>query len=235
MKYRLLILIMCSSSSRFKKLENSIKRTWGTYLHDGIKIIFYTDNQKTLFKKKTPQLKGNNLILPCKDGYLNCTEKTLQAFEFVAGNINFEYVFRTNLGSYVNLYKIFDFLTDKPKENFYSGIIGTHKNDDAIINFASGSGYFLSKDMVELVVSGRGLFNHQVIDDVALGEFMANRHIPINKQAIRLSYVNDLVEYHIGDRTVDHIDHNLIYHIRLRSSDRNIDIKKMHELFNSKL
>jgi hypothetical protein len=79
------------------------------------------------------------------------------------------------------------------------------------------------------------LFNHQVIDDVALGEFMANRHIPINKQAIRLSYVNDLVEYHIGDRTVDHIDHNLIYHIRLRSSDRNIDIKKMHELFNSKL
>lgn len=223
---------MCSSASKYKKLEKAIKGSWASVIPPEIKIIFYVDNQRTLFKKKVPELKGNDLILPCKDGYLNCAEKTLWAFEYVLANFHFEYIFRTNLGSYVNFEKAIDFLKDKPKKEFYSGIIGFEAAHN--INFASGSGFFLSKDLVELLVSNSNLLNRQLIDDVAFGLFMSQNNIVINRQARRLSYTDDIVEYQIGAETVPVIDNQLIYHVRLRSSDRNIDIKRMYSLFDSK-
>jgi len=233
-KYKLIILVMCSSSPKFKKLEKSIKETWANYSHPGIRVIFYTDNARTIFKKKAPVLKGDNLVLPCQDGYLQCTEKTLQAFEYIAANFNFEYIFRTNLGSYVNLDKMAAFLNDKPKTNFYSGIVGTYTNDGKTIRFASGSGYFLSKDLVDLVVAEREKLDQQVIDDLALGKFMAGHQIPVNEQAIRLSQTNNSEEYQVGCDTVSTVDPAYIYHVRLRSDNRDTDIKRMHNLFNSK-
>ena len=225
---------MCSSASKFKKMEKAIKQTWATNNHPDIKLIFYTDNEKRLFKKKNPILKGWDLILPCKDGYHNCTEKTLQSFEYMEANYNFEYLFRTNLGSYINFPKILAFLTDKPKNQFYCGIKGTFKKDDEVINFASGSGYFLSKDLIELIVSERYSFNHDLIDDVAVGEFMANHHIDIDLKAKRLSYTDNELEYQEGAETLNTIKNSLLYHVRLRSINRSTDIKRMHLLFNSK-
>jgi len=225
---------MCSSASKFKKLETTIKKTWASNCHPNIKLIFYKDNGESLFKKKVPILKDTNLILPCKDGYFNCTEKTLQAFEYVSANFNFEYIFRTNLGSFINFHKIVAFLIDKPINKFYCGIIGTYKHDDKSIMYASGSGYFLSNDLVELIVSDRNRFNHNLIDDVALGEFLANHNVGINQEAKRLSYNDNQVEYQIGTETVKTIDDGLLYHVRLRSSNRDRDIERMQILFNSK-
>ena len=232
--YNLVILIMCSSAPKFKKLEKAIKHTWGSVLHPEVKLIFYTDNQRTFFRKKVPILKGDDLILPCKDGYLNCTEKTLQAFEFVFANFNFNYVFRTNLGSYVNLGKINAFLSKMPLNDFYSGIIGAYQMGNKTIAYASGSGYFLSKNLIELILSERNAFNHQLIDDVALGAFLADHNIEINQLAKRLSYTDDEVEYQMGAQSVEYIEDDQVYHVRLRSANRNLDIKRMQGLFNSK-
>lgn len=225
---------MCSSSRKFKKLERSIKQTWAAKTHPDIKIIFYTDNQRNLIRKKSPHLKGNDLILPCKDGYLNCTEKTLQAFEYVSENYHFDYIFRTNLGSYVYLDRIIAFLADKPKTNFYSGIEGCFKKGDTIIKFASGSGYFLSKDLVDLIVLKKNSISRLIIDDVSLGEFMTGEGITIDSRAVRLSYTNDELVYQIGNKTVDQIDLKRVYHVRLRSDDRNIDIERMKILHHQK-
>jgi len=222
---------MCSSAAKFKKLEKAIKATWGAIENPQVKIIFYGDNQRTLFKRRMPVYKGNDLVLPCKDGYLNCTEKTLQAFDFVSSNFDFDYIFRTNLGSFVNQDRILNFLMDKPGKQFYSGIVGVYKKGSAHINFASGSGFFLSSDLVRLLVQGRDIVDHRMIDDAAFGEFFAVNDISIDKQAIRLSYTNEDMEYQIGDQTVEFIPEDLLYHIRLRSNDRRIDIERMKTLF----
>lgn len=222
---------MCSSSRHFKKLENAIKQTWGSNTHPDIKIIFYTDNQRRLFRKKTPVLKGADLVLPCKDGYINCTEKTLQAFKVVASNFDFDYIFRTNLGSYVSLNKIIAFLNGKPATSFYAGIIGVYKSNNEVIKFASGSGFFLSKDIVQLIISKSTEVDHAIIDDLAFGKFMAAQHININPQATRLSYTDAGTEFQIGAETVSYIDDHLLYHVRLRSADRQSDVNRMHSLF----
>jgi hypothetical protein len=77
--------------------------------------------------------------------------------------------------------------------------------------------------------------NNTLIDDIALGIFMNDNNININTSAIRLSYVNEKIEYHAGDKVVDSISDNLLYHIRIRSMDRGRDIsissiKSLHNI-----
>ena len=67
-----------------------------------------------------------------------------------------------------------------------------------------------------------------------MGVFMHNNNIGIDPSAKRLSYTDDLIEYQTGDQTIDKIPDELIYHVRLRSADRNVDIKKMKDLFKSR-
>lgn len=233
MRYKLIILVMCSSSYRYRKLEYAIKETWANNVNPDVKIIFYTDNQRRLFKRGKAVFKDPDLILPCKDGYTECTEKTLQAFEYIASNFEFEYIFRTNLGSYVNLPKILFFLSDKPVTKFYSGIIGQAEYGGISFPFASGSGFFLSQDLVKFIVTNRNDLNNEVIDDVALGLFMHKNSIPLDTHARRLSYTDDTREYQTGKETVDYLDDSLLYHIRLRSTNRAVDIDRMRTLFNS--
>ncbi|QKJ30438.1 hypothetical protein HQ865_11950 [Mucilaginibacter mali] len=234
MEYKLIILVMCSSSAKYRRLEKAIKQTWASIGQPGIKVIFYTDNQRKLFKNKSALMRGNDLTLPCKDGYFECIEKTLQAFEYVSANYQFQYIFRTNLGSYISLKNILHFLEGMPKEQFYAGIIGDGEYQSKPYRFASGSGYFLSADLVKLVVDNRDEVPKDTIDDVALGVFMNHHHIPISDKAIRLSYTDDEKIYQTGDKTVEHIFDNLIYHVRLRSANRSLDIKRMQALHNLK-
>ncbi|MBK0378203.1 glycosyltransferase family protein [Mucilaginibacter segetis] len=233
MEVKLIILVMCSSSNKYKKLEKAIKQTWALNAHPDVLIIFYSDNGRKVFKKNKPIFNGKDLILPCKDGYYHCLEKTIQAFDFINKNFTYKYIFRTNLGSYISLEKIVAFLNNKSEKEFYCGIIGNYLLCNKIIPFASGSGFFLSKDLVELLVTNRNNLDYSLIDDVAFGVFMNDKKILINNNALRLSYTNNLIEYHIGSQTVDCINNNLLYHIRLRSSDRNIDIKRMYALSKS--
>ncbi|MCR8560189.1 hypothetical protein KXD93_21230 [Mucilaginibacter sp. BJC16-A38] len=174
---------------------------------------------------------GDDLVLPCRDGYINCTEKTLQAFSYITANFTFDYIFRTNLGSFVYPEKILKFLKDKPNNCFYCGIPGLFQTDGLSIRFASGSGFFLSKDLVELIVSKRAIVDHDIIDDVAIGKFLGGENIGIDNSAIRLSYTGSGKEFQVGDQAVNIIDGEQVYHIRLRSDDRNIDIRRMQELF----
>lgn len=231
MNYRLLILVMCSSAHKFKKLELEIKRTWGSVNQPGVKVLFYVDNQRSLFKKKAAVLKGNDLILPCGDGYIQCTKKTVQAFSYVLEHFNFDYIFRTNLGSYIYQDRILNFLADKPTDRFYAGILGLAKVGSLEVVFASGSGFFLSRDLVSLIVSKQEVIDYAIIDDVAIGRFLQEENIKIDNCAIRLSYTSAGRELQEGSNTIQTIDSDRIYHIRLRSDDRNIDIRRMHQLF----
>jgi hypothetical protein len=102
------------------------------------------------------------------DLYSLIGKKTLDAFEACVQEMDFDYIFRTNVSSYVDLQTLNDFIQDKPKENYYAGTLGNHQG----IDFASGSGYFISKDLVVKVLKNRGLWDHNLIDDVSLGKLL---------------------------------------------------------------
>jgi hypothetical protein len=149
----------CRSELFTLLIEEGIKKTWGNYSNPNIRIVYYYGQQLN-----EPYIMSNNdVILNVDDGLGNVALKTLLFYEFL-NKQNFDYVFRTNCSSYVNIDNLLKFLENKPKENFFSAIIGTHEGKQ----FASGSGYFLSKDLVQKVVDNKHLINTSLIDDLAL-------------------------------------------------------------------
>jgi hypothetical protein len=228
---KVLILILASSRPDYKKLEDSIKSTWFNLKNEDVEIIFYSDNDTELKKEQKAFLRGNNLILPCPDGHNYHSVKTVLALDWVLQNYDFDYIYRSNLGAFVYPDRIVKFLDDKPKEKFYCGIVG---NDTFYfgrnIRFASGSGYFMSKDLVKLVCDKKNEFIYSM-DDVAMGEFLNRHNIEINKSARRHNICDGKTFYQIGEQEVDNIPEEEIYHIRLRSDNRDIDIQNMKDIF----
>ena len=229
---KVVILVMSSSNNSYKKLEESIKETWFNSRDNDVEIIFYSDNDNEINKVEYPILRGNNLILPCNDGYFNLGIKTIMAFDWVSKNYKYDYIYRSNLGAFINVKNLLSFLVNKPKNKFYSGIIGKCKISlDKEIIFASGSGYLLSNDVINIILDNKNKWDHNIVDDVALGELLSNLQINLDKSARRLSYCDDEIYYQIGESDVNEIVDDEIYHIRLRSNERVKDINNMHHLW----
>jgi hypothetical protein len=228
---KILILIMCSSKEPYLSLEKEIKNTWFKIKHPNVKVIFYHDNDKEENKKNYAFLKENDLILPCGDGYDNLGIKTLMCFEW-ALNYNFDFIYRSNLGAYLDFQNMIKFIENNgKKEKFFCGIIGKYNQ----IKFASGSGYFMSRDVVELVVEKKNDWNHSLCDDVAVADLLSKFSVGVSEGAKRLNYCDNKKFYEISDKTVVHVDDSEIYHIRLRSENREFDILKMREIYKEKL
>lgn len=237
---KVVIMVMASSSPNFKILEEGIKNTWFNMKNDEVDIIFYEDNQLHDEKFDYPILKENNLILPCNDGYYNCGIKTILAYEWLLSNYEFEYVYRSNLGAFVWPDKILTFLEDKPKNNFYSGIfLNDTYNLGFNVSYASGSGYFLSKDLVQKIVDNKNIWPHQAVDDVALGYVLDKFGVGVDKRATgKILCLDDenqyYWQYNKNGVFVDFVPDDEIYHARLRHKDglRHKDVEKMKEIYS---
>lgn len=227
---KIIVLVMSSTNLTYKLLEESIKNTWFKYASSEVKIIFY----KNRTSSDEIEFNGCDLILPVEDGYENLGLRTVMAIDWIKKNYEFDYIYRSNLGSFVNVNNMLNFLQDKPRIKFYCGIIGRYHMNGIDFNFASGSGYFLSEDLAEILSKNSGSFPMQIVDDVALGYFLNQQKIDINKNAKRKNICNNNIFYEMGDKSVSEIPEEEIYHIRLRSDDRNEDIKNMEKIFKEK-
>jgi hypothetical protein len=237
-KLKNIVLVMASSREMYKELEDSVRETWFNDSTDDTAIIFYKDHGGNPSIAE-PTFDGSDLVIPCETGdptkNIHLGKITSLAFEWVLENFDFDYLYRSNLGAYVNIERLENFLVDKPRESFYCGIVGLDSYWLGIdVEFASGSGYFLSRDMVDLVVSNKDNIVN-VVDDVALGFMMSSLGVKVNRSAKRKNLCDGNVFYQIGDQEVEIIPEEEIYHYRLRSNDRGIDIKNMKEIHYGKI
>lgn len=212
MKILIIVLSHDDNGGIYSKFYESQKKTWDSIIVDGVETYY-------LFGNHNKNEIINNKILTDvidKDIY-SCGYKTIKSFELI-NELNYDYVFRTNSSSYVDKQKLIEYVTDKPLDDYYSGVIGYYNG----INFASGSGYFLSKNLVNKVIKNSNLWNHTLIDDVAISDLLKNFNITPSKNPRYdiLSNTNDIpTDY---------------FHYRLITSDRNIDIDNMYNIFNLK-
>ena len=181
----ILHLVLGVANSHYSPIEEVAKDTWAKYEPDNIKTIFmyggsdriYWDNERSFYVNRPENL---NI----------CLYKTILAFETFLES-NFDYIFRSVNTGYFDYKLITEFVEDKPLEKFYCGCIG-HVDG---IDFASGSGYFLSKDLVYEIVKNKDLLLSYGIpngcdagcDDVLIGKFITKvLNIEINTSAKRL-------------------------------------------------
>jgi hypothetical protein len=206
---KILISVLSLNREPYIGLEKTIRETWASERHKDVEVIYYYGDSNEI------KLTDDRLFLDTPEGLMNIGYKTLKMYEYILENYEFDYLFRTNSSSYVNIEKLKEFIRDKPNEKFYSGTEGKYNG----VPFASGSGYFLSKDNVEFVLEHRNEWDHTLIDDVSLGKLLTNRGIKI-MGGKRLDIVNTL-----------HIDLNH-YHYRVKNKgDRRVDSERMYNIY----
>lgn len=174
-KFKIVVLVLSSNHlvARFNRIFQ--KLSW-VIDHPNIKIIFYLGGYK-----KTEFVGKNTLKLSSSKKFQDIGVKTIDAFEWVDNNLDYDFIFRTSASSFLFIPKLIEFVNRNFKNIDYSGVIAQARYIGKDIKFASGSGYFVSKKTVSIILNNKNLWNHKLIDDVALGEFLKEFNIePFN-------------------------------------------------------
>ena len=166
------IVILVLSSNQIIAFINRLfqKLTWAKETLGVVTIFYLGGHQKTKLTKKT-------LKLPSSKKFEDIGKKTIDCFEWVERNLDYDVILRTSASSYVDINQLINFLEKNYDENLYSGVVAEANYLNKSIKFASGSGYLLSKKNVELIIQNKELWNHKLIDDVALADFLSNFQI----------------------------------------------------------
>jgi hypothetical protein len=212
----ILHLVLGTKNDHYLPIEDSARKTWAKDPPENIKTIFmYGGSQKIYWDNE------DSFYVNREESLDICAYKTICAYETFLES-DFDYIFRSNCTGYFDLNLISKFLEDKPLENFYCGCVGILNG----IYFASGSGYFLSKDLVKKIVENKSLlYGYQFPgyhDDVIIGKFITQHlNVNINPAARRIDLPPDQV--------YDNLDMSH-YHYRILNSGSSQSLYKIHEL-----
>ncbi len=154
--------------------------------------------------------------------------KTLRAFELFTTSdkkVEYDYILRCNITSFFLFDRLFKFLEKLPKTNVYSG--NPHPSYYHI-QWASGAGYIMSKDVVEKVIQHQNEVDwKKEHDDPAVGylclQLLKVNYIPFNY----LMLTDAMTQKELFQR-IDS-DENL-FHIRIRAEDRIPGLRNLVEL-----
>ena len=213
---KILTLVLGCKDSHYGPIDKAAKETWATICPENMNIIFmYGGGEGKIFWDNK-----DSFYVDRKESLNICPYKTISAYETFLES-DFDYVYRPNGTGYYDLNIVNEFLKDKPTENFYCGIRGDLNG----ISFASGSSYFLSKDLVKKLVENKStLYGYDMPgwhDDVIVGRYLQSIGVPINPSARRI------------DLNPNDIDENLDmshYHYRILNKGCARSLYKIHEL-----
>jgi hypothetical protein len=219
---KVIILVLSHDTWPFDMMEECIRKTWGSYKNPNVEI-YYSHSGGDKFNVD----ENNNIFVPNTHGYHNIGYKTISAFEFLLTK-DFDYLFRPNSSSFVNIPRLIEYVQTLPIEKFYAGSPipylhgGLNKNDhndSAPHSCCSGCGYFLSRDLVQLIVDKKELWEHRLIDDLALCKFLKDNDVNmIENSRLKVHDVFDEQVYSFGNKlSKDQIMGE--YHVTTRTSE----------------
>ena len=213
----LIIVLTWLDNGIYQKFYNKQNETWDSIDVENTSTFYYIN--QGVEKKIEGHFIINNLSETLQNaGYkmLNCFEKTI--------DWDYDYIFHTNSSSYVDKKKLYEWLKDKPREEFYSGVVGYHDSH----KFASGCGFSLSKDVVRLILNNKEQWVHADYDDLTLGILLNQLGVDIYP-APRFDFTSDSLfsEQNIQIPTD-------FFHYRCKTTDRNFDVEMLSRIHNKK-
>ncbi len=192
---KVIVIVVCCKGGKkgdYDILSDTIKKTWGKTQTDNIKVYY-------LWCKNYAPIDDNDFVVDEEEGYNMILGKML-AFFSAHEHDDFDYIFKVNVGTYLHLNNLLEYLKDCPREKFFSShAIGT-LND---IVFCSGSGFMLSRDLVMLSIAKKDTFGSDHIEDVSFGRFMQREGItPVLYSDIKKQFFWKL-RHSDGERNLD--------------------------------
>ena len=216
-----IIILIIANDDNESYIE--MQQIWRKYMnnHSNIKSYFIKNkidiNEDIIVNQEenTIYVKNNENLIP---GIL---QKTIKSFEYCLQNFEFDYIYRTNLSSFIDLNKAYHFLENN---KFDYGGCGIYK---CIMNhtlFASGCGFIISKNCTQELINNKNLINYKIIDDVAIGEVL------IYKLNYNIFNISRYDVQNINDIIFNNDTH--IFHFRCKSDDKHINtISYLNKMF----
>ena len=177
MSNKIIIGVLASDAGGYDDMVRACRKT--CYLKSAIPenvSVFYIYGQRQgVVIPETNMLVEDCFYHNCPETRLNIIYKTIAFFEYCVNNLNFDYIYRSNCGSYVNLETLCKIANTLPDKELYFGRKSSDKN---LPVFASGSGFLISKDLVEKIVLNKNeiIYPHHghrfVMDDVSIGAML---------------------------------------------------------------
>lgn len=145
---KILVGVIASELPEYQTIiREGQRRTWAdpsTVKNSGDEVVFYYGG------RDATTIAGDEVYFPIPEGFDYIMKKTIAFFRLALRTRDFNYLFRTNCSSYVNLANLKKNLQDAPRRGYFSSVTGFVHPDKR--RSASGSGYALSRDLVELVM-----------------------------------------------------------------------------------
>ena len=177
---KILIMIMSCNNDLYKNQERLIRETWLKDIidnkYDNIDYCFYYAQDIPRHKY---QKEFHNLILRCEDDLNNTYKKTYYAFKII-GKIfkDYDYVFRTNTSTYVNIPLLNAFIQNIEKDDIvYGSELYSLSNGFCpypLDIYARGNSIILSRNIIENIIIkyGTPLLYLKITDDMAIGNII---------------------------------------------------------------
>lgn len=167
MKYKLTILVMSCNSDFFKHQNDIIRNTWGKD-HN---VIFYEGNHKE------NKLVGDVLELRCPDAIEYTLLKTVTAFKYLREHSDFDYIFRTNTSTYVNVPLLEKFTDTLQYEDvMYSSELYSLSEGLApypLAIYGRGNGLLIPRHLIDVLIRESINFQYMpVVDDMYIGNIL---------------------------------------------------------------
>jgi hypothetical protein len=228
----LIVVLACKSSQDYRDLDDCGRSTWGNIANSNPNIVDVLHTYAVPSPSARDPLvrrEGNDIIVNIKEEYDNTSRKNIDTLIYINKHYpDIDYVYRTNLSSYINIDNLVKYLSTAPRTGFYSGQRRSAPYQN--FKFASGSGFTMSRDVVDLVAQNKDNINLRAPDDLPLGRFLHQSNIEFTH-----------LDWHRMNNTFSNTDFNNFPkdrpQYRLRTypkfgGDRREDVKKMKHLHN---
>ena len=166
---KIIVLVLASDTYPSKRNSKAQRNTCFSQQENNCKVYFYKADSRNVFKK-------DELIFNVSSSEQDIGYKNFEAFKWVLENEEFDYLYRTNTSSYVNLKKLRSYIQTKSNKNkyLYEGvdIILPDKIQNKEIHFVSGAGILFNRDTIQLIVENFEKLDHGFWEDVSIGKLL---------------------------------------------------------------
>jgi len=166
---KVIILAMSCNKDFFIQEEELVRNTWSKELLNNKypNISFYF-----LRSDKNERIEGNYIYVNTGDGFYETFQKNKRAFELINENLEYDYILRTNLSTYINIDLLETILHTFILKHNYIYTSQLYKKN----GFLYGMGNFLlfNKSHINKILNSNIEINKEFADDIIFGQIFSD-------------------------------------------------------------
>lgn len=188
---KIVVLVLASHNN---KIYENARLIWKSYskLNPDIKVFFVYGSSGLLIS----DLDEYDLVFPAITENYNpgMLLKTVEAFEYILNNFEFNFLVRTNLSTFWDFNNLIDHCNSLPSIGCYSGDGPlTTKGYDKNGYYLSGIDTIITPEIVWSMVINRNRLNYKIAEDSMMGLFI-NKHLNVPFLSNRITYLESIIE-----------------------------------------